>query len=766
MSTPEITVPARPTYVEAALPVPLRRVFTYRIPEGMQSTIKLGARLLLPFGRRSVTGYAVGLHAEFPPDVDIDETKIKEVIELSDEEPLITPEILKLTQWTADYYSSFWGEMLKASLPAGINSEKVRPKRRKAVRLVRSSDFSRPEGEEPSEGGTPSKPLSDQQQKIVDLLKENGGEMLFTDVLEQADSNASPLNTLAKRGVVEVYVQDVMRDPLAGAALPSKDNLILTSEQQRALDAITAALTDGDKFSSFLLHGVTGSGKTEVYIRAMRFALDEGRSAMMLVPEIALTPVFSRRLRTVFGSEVAILHSNLSVGERFDEWRRIRRGDARIAIGTRSAVFAPLENIGLVIVDEEHDPSYRQHESPFYNARDVAVMRAHLAKAVVVLGSATPAMESFFNAQTGKYTYLQLPDRIGGRGLATAELIDMRDVFKRFGKDVALSPELLEAVTETHARGEQVIVLLNRRGFSQFVLCRTCGETLKCPNCDITLTFHRGDNKLLCHYCNHREKTPKVCPHCASEYLYFVGEGTENIADQLTKRFPEMRIARVDRDTMAHKGEMDDVLLKFAAGGLDMLVGTQMIAKGHDFPNVTLVGVISVDIGLGLPDLRSAERTFQLITQVAGRAGRGKKAGKVMIQTYYPDHYALRFAKDQDYVGFYNEEIKFRKRLAYPPFFVLASIMIKHRDHAYASKMANLLRRSLDTANRDKTARILGPAPASISRLKNEFRLQIILKGVSRRSLRDILDIGLADAEQHGCDLRAVNVEIDPVNLM
>lgn len=751
-------------YVEAALPVPLRRVFTYRIPEHMRASIKLGARLLLPFGRRSVTGYAVGLHIELPPDVDIDESKIKDVIELTDEEPLITPEILKLTQWTADYYSSFWGEMLKASLPAGINSEKVRPKRRKAVRLAWSPDFSRPD--EPLEGGTPSKPLTDQQQRIVDLLKANGGEMLFTDVLEQADSNASPLNTLAKRGIVEIYVQDVLRDPLSGAALPTKQEFDLTQEQQAALDSITAALTDGETFKSFLLHGVTGSGKTEVYIRAMRFALDDGRSAMMLVPEIALTPVFSRRLRTVFGSEVAILHSNLSVGERFDEWRRIRRGDARIAIGTRSAVFAPLENIGLVIVDEEHDPSYRQHESPFYNARDVAVMRAHLAGAVVVLGSATPAMESFFNAQTGKYTYLQLPDRIGGRGLAVAELIDMRDVFKRFGKDVALSPELLEAVTETHARGEQVIILLNRRGFSQFVLCRSCGETLKCPNCDITLTFHRGDNKLLCHYCNHREKSPKFCPHCESEYLYFVGEGTENITDQLTKKFPEMRIARIDRDTMAHKGEMEDVLLKFAAGGLDMLVGTQMIAKGHDFPNVTLVGVISVDIGLGLPDLRSAERTFQLITQVAGRAGRGKKAGKVMIQTYYPDHYALRFAKDQDYVGFYNEEIKFRKRLAYPPFFVLASIMIKHRDHSYASKMANILRRGLDSANSDKTARILGPAPASISRLKNEFRLQIILKGVSRRSLREILDLGLADAEQHGCDLRTVNVEIDPVNLM
>ncbi|MEQ1604639.1 MAG: primosomal protein N' [Pyrinomonadaceae bacterium] len=772
MSTPETTISAVPTYVEAALPVPLRRVFTYRIPEQMRASIKLGARLLLPFGRRSVTGYAVGLHAELPPDVEIDESKIKDVIELTDEVPLITPEILKLTQWTADYYASFWGEMLKASLPAGINSEKVRPKRRKAVRLVWSPGFSRQE--EPPEGGTPNKPLTGQQQKIVDLLTANGGEMLFTDVLEQADSNASPLNTLAKRGVVEIYVQDVMRDPLAGAALPLKDDFELTAEQQTALDSITTALTDGDKFKSFLLHGVTGSGKTEVYIRAMRFALDAGRSAMMLVPEIALTPVFSRRLRTVFGSEVAILHSNLSVGERYDEWRRIRRGDARIAIGTRSAVFAPLENIGLVIVDEEHDPSYRQHESPFYNARDVAVMRAHLAGAVVVLGSATPAMESFFNAQTGKYTYLSLPERIGGRGLATAELIDMRLVFKRAGRDVPLSFELLSEIEKTRKRGEQVIILLNRRGFSQFVLCRTCGETLKCPNCDITLTFHRGDNKLLCHYCNHREKSPKVCPHCQSEYLYFVGEGTENIADQLTAKFPEMRIARVDRDTMAHKGEMEDVLLKFAAGGLDMLVGTQMIAKGHDFPNVTLVGVISVDIGLGLPDLRSAERTFQLITQVAGRAGRGKKAGKVMIQTYYPDHYALRFAKEQDYLGFYNEEIKFRKRLAYPPFFVLASILIKHRDHAYASKMANILRRSLDRSvppavaggASDRQVRILGPAPASLSRLKNEFRLQIILKGVSRRSLREILDIGLADAERQGCDLRTVNVEIDPVNLM
>ena len=751
MSPPAAKISPLPNYVEAVLPVPLRRSFTYRIPETMRGAIRLGARLKVPFGKRSLTGYAVELHADLPTDIEFDESKIKEIIEVSDDEPLITPEILKLTQWTADYYASFWGEMLKASLPAGINNEKVRPKRRKAVRLLLASPD--------------AKPFSEQQQKILDLLTANGGEMLFTDVIEQADTNASPINTLVKRGLLEIYVEDVMRDPLGKADFPALDDFTLTDDQQTALDQITTAVA-GDAFKAFLLHGVTGSGKTEVYIRAMRFALDAGRSAMMLVPEIALTPVFSRRLRAVFGSDVAILHSNLSTGERYDEWRRIRRGDARIAIGTRSAVFAPLENIGLVIVDEEHDPSYRQHESPFYNARDVAVMRASLAAAIVVLGSATPAMESFYNAQSGKYTYLNLPERIGGRGLAEANLIDMRKVFKIAGKDLALSPELIDAIRETFAKGEQVIILLNRRGFSQFVLCRTCGETMKCKNCDITLTFHRGTDNLVCHYCNYREKSPRACPHCESMYLYFVGEGTEKLEHILARFFPQMRIARVDRDTMAHKGEMENVLLKFASGGLDMLVGTQMIAKGHDFPNVTLVGVISVDISLGLPDLRSAERTFQLITQVAGRSGRGKKAGRVLIQTYYPEHYALRFAKEQDYDGFYKEEIKFRQRLGYPPFSVLASIMIKHRVHARAMQNASILRRSLDAANIAKHCRILGPAPASLARLKNEYRIQIILKGATRRALRETLQIALADAESQGCDMRVIYVEIDPVNLM
>src|SRR5436190_1933056 len=495
MSTAKAETSPLPRYVEAVLPVPLRRAFTYRVPAEMLGTIKLGARLTLPFGRRNLTGYAVGLHIKLPDGVEIDESKIKDVIEVMDDEPLITPEILKLTNWTADYYASFWGEMLKAALPAGINSGKVRPKRRKSVRLLSTITDSL------------EKPLTDQQQWIIDLLTANGGKMLFTDVIEQADVGASPINSLAKRGIVEVCVQDVLRDPLAGANFPDREDFTLTPEQGTAVDSIIAALRDDGVFKAFLLHGVTGSGKTEVYIRAMQFALEEGKSALMLVPEIALTPVFSRRLRTIFGSNVAILHSSLSQGERFDEWRRIRRGDARIVIGTRSAVFAPLENIGLLIVDEEHDPSYRQHESPFYNARDVAVMRAHYTGTVVVLGSATPAMESFYNAQTGKYTYLHLPDRIGGRGLAVAELINMREVFKRAGgKDIGLSPELLESIKATHAKGEQIIILLNRRGFSQFVLCRTCGETMKCKNCDITLTFHRRDSKLICHYCSYREK--------------------------------------------------------------------------------------------------------------------------------------------------------------------------------------------------------------------------------------------------------------------
>ncbi|MGB7210731.1 MAG: primosomal protein N' [Pyrinomonadaceae bacterium] len=810
-----------------ALPLPLRRTFTYRIPVGFRDAIRPGSRLLVPFGKRVLTGYVVDLSEELDPELGIEDSAVKDAVELLDETPLLTSEILKLTQWVADYYASSWGDILKASLPAGINtasekiisiaekgradltqaaakpslrqeimaflaengetsqrhlekqfgesktkraltellasgsvdgrvrsvSVKVKAKLRKAVRLVSSE----PEGEQ--------KPLTDAQQNILNTLAEHKGEMMFLDLLEKANVGASPVNTLAKRGFIEIFATEVLRDPLANTELPGLQDLKLNAEQKFALDEILKGL-DSKEYRGFLLHGITGSGKTEVYIRAMRHALDRGKSALMLVPEIALTPIFSRRLRAIFGDQVAILHSNLSPGERFDEWRRIRSGDARVVIGTRSAVFAPLEDIGIVIVDEEHDASYRQHDAPFYNARDAGVMRANLAGATILLGSATPSLESFQNARTGKYQYLQLQNRIENRPLAKAELIDMREVFRQSGKDVTLSPQLIKAIEETHAKGEQSIILLNRRGFSQFVLCRTCGESLRCKNCDITLTYHKSDAKLVCHYCSHRVGVPKKCPFCQSDFLYFIGQGTEQLETMLDKRFPGLSIARIDRDTMSKRGEMAKILTGFDRGEIDMLVGTQMLAKGHDFHNVTLVGVISVDTGLGLPDFRSAERTFQLITQVAGRAGRGNLQGRVLIQTYYPEHYALRHAVKQDFEGFFAEEIRYRERLNYPPFVALASILIKHVDLGIASKNAQILKDCLDGANKEKACRILGVASASLSRLKGEHRLQILVKSANRRKLREVLDIAIEEAEHKGCDLRTIQVEIDPVNLM
>jgi primosomal protein N' (replication factor Y) len=739
-------------YVEVALPVPLQKLFTYRLPLGLADVARVGSRVLVSFGKRNVTGYIARFRGDIDPASQLRDSDIKDISELQDEDPLVSDEILELTKWAADYYATSWGEMLKASLPAGMNAAKqIRPKRRKAVKLLRTT--------------TEEDKLTDLQARIIELLSASGGEMLFTDILERANTGASPINTLAKRGILEVNVKEVRRDPLSKFGVDPPHEFELTAAQADALYSIADATKDGN-YAAFLLHGVTGSGKTEVYIRAMQAALENGRSSLMLVPEIALTPVFSRRLRAVFGEEVAILHSNLSTGERYDEWRRIRDGEARVVIGTRSAVFAPLDDIGLIIVDEEHDTSYRQNEMPYYHGRDLAVMRANKAGAVIILGSATPSLETFDNAHSGKYRYLRLPGRIGGRPLAQAELIDMREVFKKAGKDVVISPQLINAIEETHAKGEQVMILLNRRGFSSFVLCRSCGESLRCKNCDITMTYHRIDGQLICHYCNYTVKTPSTCPFCESDFLYFVGQGTEQVEDALRKRFPKLNIARVDRDSMKRKGELTKTLSAFDRGEIDLLLGTQMIAKGHDFHNVTLVGVISVDTGLGLPDFRSAERTFQLLTQVAGRAGRGNLPGRVMIQTYYPEHYALRFAVNQDFEGFYNEEMRYRQRMSYPPYFVLSSVMIVHRKLEYAEKNARILRDSLDRANSDKTLRVLGPAQASIARIKNQFRQQIIIKSESRRVLRSSLDKALGEAETRGCDLRIIQVEIDPVDLM
>jgi primosomal protein N' (replication factor Y) len=825
--------PSLPLYAEVAFPLRVSQTFTYRLPLALREEARVGARLLVPFGRKLITGYIVALHDALDEAVELEEADIKEAEELLDAEPLLTPEVLEITRWISDYYAAPWGEVLKAALPAGLNatveqvltitpegrdelarlpvgrtstakarvlrrvadegettlravtrevgqnrvaavareldrlgwirmthrarSALARAKRRKAVRLLPPDEHA---------SNAPARPFTAAQQRVVNSLIESGGDMFYAELLEHADASASSIQTLEKRRIVEVYVREVRRDPLVNATLPETDEFHLTDEQAAALHEIEAALRE-PAYAAFLLHGVTGSGKTEIYIRAMRAALLAGRSAMMLVPEIALTPVFSRRLRAHFGDAVAIFHSSLTTGERFDEWGRLKRGEARVVIGTRSAIFAPVSNLGIIIIDEEHEASYRQQESPFYNGRDTAVMRALKERAVIVLGSATPSLESFHNARAGKYRYLHLPHRIGRRAMARAEIIDMREVFKEAGRQEVFSRQLLDAVGHTHERGEQSIILLNRRGYSSFVVCRSCGERIQCPQCDVTLTFHRNAQSLICHYCNHRARVPSKCPACEGQYIYFIGEGTEQIEEILQKRFPTLRIARLDRDTTARRSTYEQAILRFGAGELDMLVGTQMIAKGHDFHNVTLVGVVSVDAGLALPDFRAAERAFQLITQVAGRAGRGHLAGRVLIQTFHPHHYALRHACAQDYEGFYEEEIRYRQNLSYPPFVSLASLLVHGEDFTRVQTTAAEIKRALDEANTDRACRVLGPAPAPLARLRGEHRIQILLKARNRPRLREILDLALANAAASGnCDIQSVNLEIDPVNLM
>lgn len=795
----------------------------------MRSLAHIGSRVLVPLGHTVTTGYIINLRETLKAGSSLQESQIRSVKELLDVEPPLTAEVLELTRWVADYYAAPWGEVMRAALPAGINatveqtveiteagrqelqavppllvsesnklralkmlvdegefelgafslrmgaqrtpkwlgeleqnglvrrsyrmrSRATRARKRRVVRLVNQA----PE----STGRT-----SPAQKRIIETLTGRGSVMPISDLTAAANVSESAVSTLVKRGALEVFEEDSRRDPLALATLPIAEELQLTEAQATALHSIEKGLRS-QNFAPLLLHGVTGSGKTEIYIRAMRTALEMDRGAMMLVPEIALTPILSRRLRAHFGDQIAIFHSSLSKGERFDEWSRLRSGVARVVLGTRSAVFAPVQKLGVIIIDEEQDASYRQEESPYYHARDTAIVRAQKESAVVVLGSATPSLESFHNAQTGKYEYIELPQRIANRPLARAEIIDMREVFARRKKPVVFSDELLQAIEDTHVRGEQSIILLNRRGYSSFILCRSCGESIECPNCDVTLTYHRGDQTLVCHYCNHHQRAPSQCPACGSKYIYYVGEGTEQVEELLRKRFPRLRIGRIDRDTKSRRHDFEKTLLDFGQGEIDLLVGTQMLAKGHDFHNVTLVGVVSVDAGLALPDFRAAERTFQLITQVAGRAGRGELPGRVLIQTYHPHHYALRHATAQDYRGFYEEEIRHRRNLGFPPFVALALLLVRHKDATRALATAQQLRNFLNQANGDHSCRVLGPAPAPFARLRGEHRIQLLVKSRSRKQMRAVIDHALQSFQESGGDLRSVTLEIDPVSMM
>ena len=745
---------AKTSYAEVAVPLHVFQTFTYRLSAEQSMTAKPGARLVVPLGRSVTTAYIVGVHEELPQSLS--ETDIKDAQALVDIDPVCSPEILELARWVADYYACPLGEVIKAALPPGMSPKKsgasfAKPKLRRFVRLRQPLELNQEK-------------LGDAQRRAISTL-ETHGPMALQSLLATAGVSAATITSLEKKALVEISVEAVRRDPLSDGLGIKSEVHTLTAPQTSVLTQIEQQMNSGD-YSAFLLHGVTGSGKTEIYMRAMSKALSLGRSAMMLVPEIALTPVFSRRLRTRFGDQVAIFHSSLQKGERFDEWTRVKNGDARVVIGTRSAVFAPVKNLGLIVVDEEHESSYRQQESPYYNARDVAIVRAQKESATVVLGSATPSLESFHNANKSKYTLVNLPERVGARPMATAKIIDMRTVFARHGKPRVFSDELLEAIRDTRERGEQSIILLNRRGYSTFILCRSCGETVQCPNCDVTLTYHRSERVIVCHYCNHREAVPRVCPSCGKKYIYYVGEGTEQLEEMLRLLFPSLRVARIDRDTTARRKVFEQSLADFSAGKIDTLVGTQMLAKGHDFPNVTLVGVVSVDVGLALPDFRAAERTFQLITQVAGRAGRGDRPGRVLIQTHHPYHYALRHACAQDYEAFYEEELRYRQNHSYPPFVALASLLVHGPDLGRVRSDSLELRKQLDAVNQERKCRVLGPAPAPLSRLKGEHRFQLLIKSRSRKHLREVADAALKKAAEGGMNLRTVNLEIDPVSIM
>jgi primosomal protein N' (replication factor Y) len=622
----------------------------------------------------------------------------------------------------------------------------------------------RQDGPEACHHTNSAKKLNQNQRTLMETLALASGGRVPVEALRSLEVPRTTLGTLVRRGLIELV--DEPLDFTASKLKPRQSpfEFEFSAAQKEALGKIGQSVASR-KFAGLLLHGITGSGKTAVYLACMRQVLDQGRSSILLVPEIGLTPAVAADLHQVFGDEVAILHSGLSNAERAEQWHRIRRGEARMVAGTRSAVFAPVTDLALIIVDEEQDSSYKQEETPRYHARDVAVMRAKMAGAVVVLGSATPSLESYYNAKKNKYTLVELPDRVERRPLPEVEIVDMRQEFQETGQEQVISRKLAEEIRQRLEKKEQVMVLLNRRGYSPVVLCRACGKTLQCKNCAVSMTHHKRERKMECHYCGHVEHIPDKCAHCGSEYVYFVGTGSEKLEELLHGMFPQARIGRLDRDTVRGREDFEHALNALNEGALDMLVGTQMIAKGHDIHGVTLVGVIGADMALGLPDFRAAERTFQLLTQVAGRAGRGQSPGKVVLQTYFQEHYAVQFAARHDFAGFYEKELQFRAWMHYPPYSAIANVLIRSEKLDDALTWSGELGRWFEKT-RHEGIRVLGPAAAPITRLKRDYRYHFILKSSSREKMNALLRAMLAEAAARKIPRTQVIVDVDAVWLM
>jgi len=843
--------------VDIAVMTGIRNTLTYLVPDSF--IVQPGQRVQVPLATRKATGIVLRSASNLPPGISA-----RPILRVLDTEPVLSPELLELGLWIADYYIAPIGEVYRAMLPLRADTRRARSvrlselgRRRLGIQsdaapdvttdvaavvapglspapaalkggatmpkscaeqdgvtalltyLATRGSVSMPvlrqrfseaflqalkeklvtvDEEEHARaqrqvyavrlaGPVPEKPLrlSPAARRILEALGAQGRAEDHRELLNAARADLAALKKLSAAGLVELSPskgqdRSVLQTQNSASGEDSwaeaDSALVLNPAQNVALDDLTRQMESG-QFQAVLLHGITGSGKTEVYLRLIARCLETGRTALNLVPEISLTPSVQAQFLARFGSHVAVLHSALSENERHEEWWRIRRGEARVVLGTRSAIFAPLTNLGVVIVDEEHDTSYKQEETPRYNGRDVAVVRARLAGALALLGSATPSLESYWNAREGKYRLAVLPERVEGRKLAAVEIIDMRQEFRETHTSVPVSRRLHQEIEAQISNHHQTMILLNRRGYSWFLLCRSCGQTLRCENCSISLTYHRREHRLICHYCGYSAPVPARCPNCQSEHLFYVGEGTEKVEKKFAELFPGARVARLDRDVARRPSQFQQILSDFRQGKIDLLVGTQMIAKGHDFPGVTLVGVVSADIGLGLPDFRSAERTFQLLTQAAGRAGRGEKPGRVLVQTFFPDHYAIRLAAEQNYEAFFDKEMRFRRMMHYPPVTALANIIAKGSKLEQAALVAKHVGDFLIPLEKNTEGlKILGPTPAPLARLEGRYRIQFLIKCTSRARLSKILQRLTDYTDQQGIPQRSLMIDMDPCNIM
>ncbi|HUC84445.1 MAG TPA: primosomal protein N' [Candidatus Acidoferrales bacterium] len=791
-----------------SLEIALRREFDYAIPPALAGQVDVGSRVQVPFGPRKILGVVTAVAEESG------QANLKPILKLIGRQTLVTPKVLRLARWMGEYYCCAPEIALKAVLPEAVRSEEAGWRERLFVRpLPRSGEFPK---------------LPKRQREVWNLVEERR-EIPLAELVELAETTAATVRKLEDRGLIEITSEISERDPYAKEHILPSQPLALNPAQAAALEQITRAMDAaagpggpggtgvppetretrglppganalpsatpqpkraGSRFhaQTFLLHGVTGSGKTEIYLQAIAHALERGQGAIVLVPEISLTPQTVERFKARFSSGklqtlVAVLHSHLSAGERHDEWHKIRQGRARIVIGARSAIFAPVEPLGLIVVDEEHEHTYKQEEAPRYHARDVAVMRGQMEQAVVVLGSATPSLESYYNCRRGKFALLELPQRVDDQKMPQVRVVDMRQA-RRDGKGAPIfSPQLKEAITQRLERKEQTILFLNRRGYSSSLVCERCGQVCGCPNCSLALTYHRPEAALRCHICGYNEQVPQVCPNekCRNPGIRYSGMGTQKVEEVLGKLFPNARVQRMDADVMRRKDDYRRVLGEFRAGKIDILVGTQMIAKGLHFPNVTLVGIIFADMALHLPDFRAGERTFQLLTQVAGRAGRGDLEGEVFVQAFTPFHPAIQYARRHDFVGFYEQEMEFREQLKYPPVGRAALLTLKGRNEDKVKFSADFVKRAVESkvsgqtlkARADETGAdaerglsdllIAGPAPAPLLRAENLYRYHILLRTRAMSRLSQMLaqittDLTLPE------DV-TLAVDIDPVDL-